>query len=125
MASRQDILDTARKLGEMIAETDAAQKMEDAVKKLQEDTQAQRALNDYTRHLQTLAEKEQQGQPIEVSDKKKLQELQTVMIRNPLLRELQVAQMDYVDLMREVDEAISPPGADLPGPASGMDLAGT
>ena len=29
------------------------------------------------------------------------------MIRNPLLRDFQMAQMDYLDLMRKVDEAMA------------------
>lgn len=107
MASTQEILDDARKLGEKIAEHDTTRKLERALKALDADTKAQRALNDYHRHIQAIAEKEQQGKPIEVADKKKLTELQNVVVTNAALRDFQVAQMDYMDLLRKVDEAMT------------------
>ncbi len=109
MSTTQDILDAARKLGEMISQHDAAQKLESALTKLQDDQDAQKALNDYNRCLQTIAEKEAAGQPIEVEDKRQLESLQAEVIRSPVLRDFQVAQMDYVDLMRKVDEAMAGP----------------
>ena len=45
-----------------------------------------------------------------MDDKRKMQELQDRAASNPLLRELQMLQMDYVDLMRKVDERISGDG---------------
>lgn len=115
MPSTQDILDAAKKLGNLISEHDVAKKVESAAKRLDDDRDAQRALTDYNRHLQALSEKEQKGQPIEVEDKHKLQSLQNAVIRNPLLREFQTAQMDYVDLLRKVDEAMT---GEAPGPAA-------
>lgn len=107
MASTDDILSKARELGELIQQHEAAKKLEDVLKRLEQDEQAQRALNDYNRHLQTLAEKQQQGKPIEVEEKQQLEQLQKQVVMNPLLRDFQTAQMDYVDLMRKVDEAMT------------------
>jgi cell fate (sporulation/competence/biofilm development) regulator YlbF (YheA/YmcA/DUF963 family) len=109
MASTEEILKTARQLGEMIGEHPAAKKYETVLKKLQDDTAAQRALTDYNRHAQSLARKEHEGKPIEVEDKRKLDALQKAVMTNDVLGELQMAQMDYLDLMRKVDDAMSPP----------------
>lgn len=109
-ATTEQILEAARKLGQMIAEHPATQRLEDALRRLQQDTESQRALNDYNRHLQKLAEKEARGQPIEVEDKRQLEQLQKAVVMNPTLRELQMVQMDYVDLMRRVDEAMAGAG---------------
>lgn len=116
MPSTDQILQKARELGELIGQHDAAKKLEDVLKRLEQDTDAQRLLNDYNRHLQTLSEKQQQGQPIEVEDKQKLEQLQKQVVTNKVLRDFQSAQMDYVDLMRRVDEAMT---GQTPGSAGG------
>lgn len=117
MAGTDQILTKARELGKLIAEHDAARKLADAVDRLKDDADAQRALNDFSRHLNALAEKQAAGKPIEVDDKRKLEQLQLAVAKNPLLRDLQVLQMDYLDLMRRVDDAIrdqgEPDGAEL------------
>lgn len=117
MATTQEILAAARSLGALIASHDAAAKFEQAVGKLQQDVEAQRTLSDYNRHLQKVAEKEASGKPIEVEDKRQIEKLQTAVTRNATLRDFQVAQMDYLDLMRLVDEAMS--GAPEPQAISG------
>lgn len=107
MASTQDILDQAKQLGDLLAEHDAAKAMESAVKALQSDTASQRALADLNRYGASLEEKAAQGKPIEVADKRKLEELQQAVVLNPLLAQFQRAQMDYSDLLRQVDDAIT------------------
>lgn len=107
MPSTDEILKAARDLGELISNHDAAKKLENVLNRLGADQDAQRLLTDYNRHLQTLAEKEMNQQPIEVSDKARLSELQKKVVTHPILRELQKAQMDYVDLLRQVDEVIT------------------
>ena len=107
MASTQEILDQARNLGKMIKDHDSVKKLEKAVAALKEDKDAQQALNDYNQQANTVAEKEQKGQPVEVEDKHKLQELHKAVILNKVLQDFQVAQMDYADLMRQVDLAMT------------------
>jgi len=107
MASTDDILKAAKELGEQIAEHPAAQRLEGVIKRLEGDREAQRLLADNQRHMTTLMQKEQMGQPIEVEDKRKLEQLQSALAAHPTLGELQMAQMDYLDLMRKVDDAIT------------------
>ena len=107
MTTTQEVLDAAKKLGSLINEHEAAQRMQQAVERIQQDSEAQRLLNDYNRQVQTIAEKESQGKPIEVEDKRALEKLQNQIASNPTLRQFQIAQMHYVDLMRQVDEAIA------------------
>ena len=109
MVSTEKILKTATELGKLIAEHESTRKFEAVAKDLRQDTDAQRLLTDYNRQMVLLQEKEAKNQPIEVADKHKLGELQNGMIQHALLRDLQTAEMDYVDLMRRVDEAIQGP----------------
>lgn len=102
MAQKQEILDAADALGKQIAEHEAAEKFEQATKALDDDVEAQRAVNDFQRHLQTLAEKQRNHQPIEPAEKQKLEELQMAVAMNIKVRALQQAQMDFLDLLREV-----------------------
>lgn len=120
MSNLDQILEAAKKLGTMISDHEAAKKLDNVIRMLKDDTDAQRLLNDYNRQIQTVAEKESKGQPIEVQDKHKLEELQKKVVRDPFLRDLQMAQMDYADLMRRVDEAIQ---GTSPLPASGPTTA--
>jgi cell fate (sporulation/competence/biofilm development) regulator YlbF (YheA/YmcA/DUF963 family) len=114
MATTEEIISKAEELGKMIANHNAAQQIEKVAQKLEKDIEAQRALNDYNRCIAKIGERESQGKPIEVEDKRILEKLQQQVIMNPLLREFQVAQMDYVDLMRRVDEAMMSRGEPMP-----------
>lgn len=106
MASDEQILKSAGELGELLGKHPKVERLESAIGKLKEDVEAQRALNDLNRHLQSVSEKEMSGQPIEVADKRRLQELQTAVVHNLVLQEFQLAQMDYVDLVRRIDDAM-------------------
>lgn len=124
MATTQEILTAARELGKIIATHDAAKRFAASMQKLGGDVEAQRVLNDLQRHLMKLQEKEQQGLPLEVEDKRTMEKLQGGVARNPILRDFQLAQMDYLDLMRQVDEAMSgeAEGESAPAPSKGPGL---
>ena len=106
MPDKQAILDAATDVGKLLKDSDAVTRLRAAAKAFQDDVTAQRTVVDFNRFLQTLAQKEQQGQPIEVADKRKLTELQDAVAGDPQLRTMQKAQMDYVDLLRAIDAAI-------------------
>ena len=109
MPDTPDVLAAAEQLGRLIAQHPATLKLEGLLKTLDDDTEAQRLMNDLNRQRQALAEKQAKGDPIEVEDKRRLESLQQSVAASPVLRDLQMAQMDYVDLMRKVDEKIAPP----------------
>lgn len=111
MASTEQVMKAAGDLGKLIAKHNASMKFQDITGKLRDDTDAQRLMTDYSRQLQLVHEKENKGQPIEVTDKHKVEDLQNRVIQHPVLRDLQMAQMDYMDLLRQVDEAIQGPKA--------------
>ena len=122
MATTQQVLEAATHLGKLIAEHEAAKKLEATGERLKQDTEAQRLLSDYNRHMKAIREKEADGKPIEVEDKRQLEKYQQDVTQNNLLRDLQMVQMDYLDLMRRVEEAMHPAPvqqASAP-PAAGM-----
>jgi cell fate (sporulation/competence/biofilm development) regulator YlbF (YheA/YmcA/DUF963 family) len=125
MATTQEIVKAAQDLGKLIATHDAAKHFEQAMHTLEQDVEAQRALSDLNRLSEKIAQKEAQGQPIEVAEKRQMDQLRSKVIANAVLQQVQMAQMDYLDLMRKVDEAMGTgapgeaaiPGAGAPGAA--------
>jgi len=121
MATTDEILKAAGAVGKLVAEHESAKRVEGAIKMLQSDIEAQRLMTDFNRSLQTLSQKEAAGQGITLDDKRKLEDMQRLVVRNPTLRSFQMAQMDYLDLLRKIDEAITgasgveAPGAPAPG----------
>ena len=121
MTSTEQIVKAATELGKLITEHDAAKKFDEMAKKVRDDTEAQRLLADYSRHMQAIQEKQAAGKPIEVEDKRKLEKFQQDMAAHSLLRDLQIIQMDYLDLMRRVEDAMQAPRAgELPEAASSL-----
>ena len=123
MPNEQEILELATKLGELIGDHDSSKQLACATRAFEADINCQRAMADYQRFAQTLQQKAQSGGAIEVEDKRKLEKLQQAVITNPLLANMQRAEMDYLDLLRKVDGAIvaaggAPEGAAASGPAS-------
>ncbi|NJL31048.1 MAG: YlbF family regulator [Phycisphaerales bacterium] len=122
MATTQDILQAASALGKMVAEHESANRLEAAVKLLQNDLESQRLLTEFNKLMQALAQKEAAGRPIEVSDKRQLEATQAKIVKNPTLRQFQIAQMDHLDLLRRIDEIVSgggevePPQGNTVGP---------
>ena len=124
MPTDKDILDLASKLGELLAEHDATKALEKATKAFESDTASQRAMADFQRFAQSLQEKAQQGSPIEVEDKRKMETLQQAVITNPLLANMQRAEMDYLDLLRKIDGAIVGSDSAPPPPPTGPSILG-
>ena len=127
-ATQDDILKAATDLGKLVAAHSATKRYNELTEKLDADRDAQRVLADYSRAIQTVAEKEQSGRPIEVEDKRKLETAQRAVMSHLTLQNLQIAQMAYLDLLRSVDEAIQAqaeprhapaPGSSAPAPAPG------
>jgi len=106
MATTEQIEQAATELGKLIGAHPHAQAMAAVQAELGQDADTMQLITDLNEHSQALAEKQQNQQPIEVNDKHKLDTLQQQMAANPLVGRLQMAQMDYVDLLRRVNEAI-------------------
>lgn len=106
MATTDEILAAARDVGKLVRDHKAITDLQAAAKQLRDDTDAQRALADFERAVQAVAQKESQGQPVEVEEKRKLESLQQKVVSNATLRAFQMAQMEMLDLRRRIDEAI-------------------
>ena len=107
MATPEQVLTSARALGKEIASLDAARRMQEAIKSLQQDTSAQRAMADLNRAAAAIEQKAATGRPIEIEDKRRIETLRNAVITHPVLIRFQSARMDFLDLMRRIDEALA------------------
>ncbi len=120
MPTTQEIEQAAKDLGKLVGDHAAAQRFDDAAKALDNDIEAQRLLTDFNRAIQEVAQKQAQQKPIEVADKKKLEDLQTQVAMNLKVRAMQQAQMDYVDLLRKVVTTITTEAGGVDPQAAGV-----
>lgn len=104
----------------MVARHPAVQRYAQAASSFEKDVDSQRLLADYSRFIESLAQKEAAGRPIEVSDKRRLESLQSQLAMHPILRGLQMAEVEFADTLRKVDQAIiQGAGLDTKSKASG------
>ncbi len=104
--SREEILDQAAKLGQMIAGSPEAGKLKQAQQALEAEPELKQLLQDTQQHMDKMSQLESSGQPIEVDDKRRLQELQNQLIASETFKQFTAGQVEYVDLMRKVNEAM-------------------
>ncbi|MEM6749013.1 MAG: YlbF family regulator [Planctomycetota bacterium] len=114
-ATTQAVLDKAKEVGALLARHEAVRKLDAATAALESDVEARRAANDLARLADELAQREAQGQPATEQDRAKLTQAQAAVARSAALRGFQVAQMDYLDLLRSIDRQIA---GDGPGAAN-------
>jgi cell fate (sporulation/competence/biofilm development) regulator YlbF (YheA/YmcA/DUF963 family) len=107
MPEIHELVQEARVLGERLAQNPRVQSYFAAQRALQQDAAAQELLQEYSAHGDHLRELETEQKPIEVTDKRKLQELENRVRSNERLKELMRAQADYVELMNRVNAAMS------------------
>lgn len=101
-----EILELATKLGKLIAADPRAVSMMAVRRKLDESLIDRQLLTDYQAQQQKVHELEITGKPIEPDDKRKLQDLHEKVAASAVIKELLKVQMDYVDLMTRVSQAI-------------------
>lgn len=119
----QQIMDAAEKLGQLVAQHPSVAKYKQAQKSLGEDPDAARLLADFNRQLETLVRQEQQGQPVTDAQRNQLEGLQRQISSHLRIKNLNMAEVEFVDILRRVSQAIRAqvvdrPAAGAPAPAA-------
>ena len=102
----EEILTLADKLGRAIATHERFQALRTAEKNVSENEGANRAQTELEKHMNHISDLEQSGKPVEVADKRKLEQLQNEFRSQPALQQLVKAQADYLEMMNKVNETI-------------------
>ena len=125
----EQIMQEAEKLGQLVAQHPAVARYKQAQKSVAEDPEAGRLLADFDRQLETLGRQEQSGMPVTDAQRMQLESLQSRIISHLKIKALNMAQVEFVDLLRKITQTIQRPLADAPqvgaaAPATGARLAG-
>ena len=115
----QSILADADKLGQQVAQHPAIAKYRAAQKAVAEDPDASRLLRDFDRILETLGRQEQSGMPVTDAQRTQLESLQSQIMTHIKVKNLNMAQLEFVDLLRKVNQAIQGKLVDLQPQAAG------
>ena len=127
----EQLMQEAEKLGQLVAQHPAVARYKQAQRAVAEDPEAGRLLADFDRQLETLGRQEQAGMPVTDAQRMQLESLQSRIISHIKIKALNMAQTDFVDLLRRITQTIQRPlagGAGAGGPgaaaASGPGAAG-
>jgi cell fate (sporulation/competence/biofilm development) regulator YlbF (YheA/YmcA/DUF963 family) len=115
----QTILDAAEKLSQLIADHPAVARYKSAQKSVAEDPEAGRMLADFDRQIETLARQEQQGVPVSDTQRAALETLQSRIVSHIKIKNLNMAQVEFIDLLRKVNQTIQRPLTETAGTGAG------
>lgn len=109
------IMETAAKLGELVAKHPVIEKYTDAQEGLRKDPDASRLLQQFEQKAMVLARNEQYGQPVSEAEKQELETLQGQLASNIRVKAFSIAQADMTDLLRKVSQTWQKPVAAAQG----------
>ncbi len=119
-----EILKEADKLGQKVAQLPAVAKYKAAQKALESDADAKRLLTEFQQAFETLMRQEQSGMPVSPQQQRQLESLQMKMSSHLKIKAYNIAQVDFVDLLRKVGQTFRKPlgAGDEAGEDGGMHL---
>lgn len=112
-------MDAAEKLAQMVADHPAVTRYKSAQKAVSDDAEAGRMLTDFDRQIETLARQEQQGMPVTDAQRQQLESLQGRIVSHIKIKNLNMAQVEFVDLLRKINQTIQRPLSEGTGGAAG------
>ena len=125
---QQQIIAEAEKLGQLAAQHPAVQRYKDAQRAVAGDPEAARLLANFDRTLEALSRQEQSGMPVTDAQRMQLEQVQTQIVSHIKIKALNLAQVEFVDLLRKVTQTIQAqvqgtvgggPGGPQGGPGGG------
>ena len=102
----QNIVELARRLGERIRESERFKAFNAAEEAADQDEEARELRRQLEEQSLKIARLETERQPVEPEDKRALQNLRARAHANARLQELARAQADYMQLMKQVNDAL-------------------
>src|SRR5207302_8314749 len=110
----QQILDEAAKLGELVKQHPAVARYKEARKAVENDPEASRMLADLDRQVESLSRQAQSGMPVTDAQQQQLEALQSRIVSHLKIKNLNLAQVEFMDLLRKISQTIQRPLVDAP-----------
>jgi cell fate (sporulation/competence/biofilm development) regulator YlbF (YheA/YmcA/DUF963 family) len=102
----QQILAEAEKLGQLAAQHPAVQRYKDAQRAVANDPEAGRLLAEFDRAIEALGRQEQAGMPVTDAQRLQLEGVQARVVSHLKIKALNLAQVEFIDLLRKVTQTI-------------------
>ena len=102
----EKILEIAKELGEALAAHPIGKRYQSSRESLDTDSTAKELIQSYEKAAMQISQKEHQGKPIEPEEKRQMAELQSRLAGNPVIKSWLQSQVDYMDLLRQVNEQV-------------------
>lgn len=104
-----EILAAAEKLGQLVAQHPAIAKYKDAQRAVGTDPEASRLMGEFGQQLEKLARQEQSGMGITDAQRQQLESLQARIASNLKVKALNLAEVEFTDLLRRVSQTWQKP----------------
>jgi len=115
----QKILEAAEAVGKLLVQHPAVEKYKQAQKAVTEDAEAARLLSEFDRQIEALGRLEQSGGAITDAQRMQLEALQGRIVSHIKIKALNMAQVEFVDLLRKVSQTYQKPLAESSGMGGG------
>jgi cell fate (sporulation/competence/biofilm development) regulator YlbF (YheA/YmcA/DUF963 family) len=102
----QQIMDEAGKLSDLVAQHPAITRYKDARRAVEQDADATRLLSEFDRQLESLGRQQQAGMPVTDAQQQALEALQSRIVSHLKIKALNLAQVEFVDLLRRITQTI-------------------
>jgi len=102
----EQLIEMAKRLGRQIATHERTVMLKKAQKEVDQDPQAEKLVREYQEQAGKIQQLELEQKPIEVEDKRKLKDIELKIAENDHLKEMTLCQMNFVEMMRKVKQAI-------------------
>src|SRR5438046_804849 len=118
-ADTQQILDQAAKVADLLAVHPAVEAYRKAQKAVADDPDASRTLGEFDRLLESLERQQMQGAPVTDAQRTQLESLQSRIVSNLKVKALNMAQVEFMDLLRRANQAMLSKLGDAAAPTRG------
>jgi cell fate (sporulation/competence/biofilm development) regulator YlbF (YheA/YmcA/DUF963 family) len=118
-ADTKEIIDAADKLGQLVAQHPAVSKYKQAQESVAKDPDASRLLGEFDRQIETLARQEQSGMPLTDAQRQQIESLQSQIVSHIKIKALNMAQVDFIDLLRKINQTYQKYVMDQPSAGGG------
>lgn len=102
----QQILDEASRVGDLVAQHPAVARYKEARKAVEQDPEANRLMAEFDRQLETLARQQAAGAAVTDAQQQQLESLQSRIVSHLKIKALNLAQVEFIDLLRRITQTI-------------------
>jgi cell fate (sporulation/competence/biofilm development) regulator YlbF (YheA/YmcA/DUF963 family) len=99
----------AEKLGQLVAQHPAVARYKEAQKAVESDPDAGRLMAEFNRQMDTLERQMQAGMNVTDAQRANIEALQARIVSHLKIKALNLAQVEFVDLLRKITQTIQKP----------------